>query len=93
MLHAYIQKLCNYSHHSFVFRRKNEVVKMSKQSHVCMIAFMMTRLFMFLETSCTYRECKYRLKRTVENRRGGEGRAALSPLLFPAAALIREWQK
>ena len=40
-------------HHSFVFKRKNEVVKMSKQSHNHTISFMMTKLFMFLHIHCT----------------------------------------
>lgn len=56
-----------------------------------MIVFMMTRLLMYLETSCTYSKCKSRLEDAVEKRRGGEGRAVLSPLVFLTAAHIREW--
>lgn len=54
-----------------VFSRKDGV-KMSEQTQDSTIAFMMMRLFMFLETSCTYSECKSKLKRTGEKRRGEE---------------------
>lgn len=66
-----------------VFRRKDGVVKMSKQTQDSTIAFMMMRLFMFLETSCTYSKCKWKLKRTVEKRRGGESRTV--PAALPSS--------
>lgn len=78
---------------SFICRRKKKVVKMSTQLHDCTNTFLITRLFMFLEIICTYSECKSKLKRTVEKRRGGEVKAALLLLLFPAPAHIREGQK
>lgn len=68
-------------------------MKMSKQSHDRTIAFMMTRLFTFSETSYIHSVCKSKQKRAVEKRREGERRVVLSPLLFPAAAHITEWQK
>lgn len=69
---------------SFICRRKNKVVKMSKQLHDCTNTFLITRLFMFLDIICTYSECKSKLKRTVEKRRGGEVKVALLLLLFPS---------
>lgn len=48
---------------------------------------------MFLEIICTYSEYKSKLKRTVEERRGGERKTVLLLLLFPASAHIRERQK
>lgn len=57
----------------FIFRKKNKVVKMIAHFHDDQVIhiFMMTR---FQEIIYTYGECKSKCKRTVEKRRGGEGR-------------------